>query len=380
MRFRQVVFLFLLVLCASGASAQTTPTGTITGQVSDAQGGVLPGVTVTVSSPALQGARTAVTSSNGDYIIPFLPAGDYVVTFELAGFQKGTEKVRVPLAETITVNSRLAIAGLTEEVRVTAELATTFTSAPTVAASYKAELIDQLPVSRDVNGAVLLAPGTADTGPERNGGGQILFSGAMAYEGLFLINGVVANETLRGQVSTDHLTGGVFIEDAIQETKVSTAAISAEYGRFNGGVANTITKSGGNEFSGSFRTSFTNDNWRSLTPFEEGLDGDPRVSKVVPTYEATLGGPIFRDRLWFFGAGRFKKDEFSQTTFFTNLPYENKVDDRRFEGKLTYAITSNHSVKASYIKRTRDETNNAFDEVMAARASTTTRRPRTWSR
>jgi hypothetical protein len=68
--------------------------------------------------------------------------------------------------------------------------------------------------------------------------------------------------------------------------------------------------------------------------------------------------------LWFFGAARLKKDEFSQTTFFTNIPYENRVDDRRFEGKLTYALNSNHSFKGSYIKRFRDEFNNAFESVM----------------
>lgn len=364
MRLKMLAVVLAILLCADGAHAQTTPTGSISGQVVDPQGGVLPGVTVSVTSPALQGTRSTVTSGNGDYIIPFLPTGDYLITFELPGFDKRTERVRVPVAETVTLGARLAVAGLSEQVNVRAELPADFTTSSTVASSYKSEMIDRLPVGRDVNGAVLLAPGTADTGPGRNGGGQIVFSGAMAYEGLFLINGVVANETLRGQVSTDHLTGGVFIEDAIQETKISTASISAEYGRFNGGVANTITKSGGNQFSGSFRTTFTNDDWRALTPFEKALSEDPRATQVVPTYEATLGGPVISDRVWFFGAARFKKDEFSQTTFFTNLAYENRVDDKRFEGKLTYAVTSGHTFKGSYIKRTRDEANNSFGDVM----------------
>ncbi len=356
--------LVLAGLPASRALAQTTPTGTLTGQASDSQGGLLPGVTVTATSPSLQGERTAVTSKNGDYIIPFLPAGEYNVAFALSGFQTSTQQVRVQLAERVSVNAKLSPAGVTEQLTVTAEAPSDFTSSASAASSYKSEMIDRLPVGRDINGAVLLAPGTADTGPDRNGGGQILFSGAMAHEGLFLVNGVVVNETLRGQVSTDHLTGGVFIEDAIEETKVTTAAISAEFGRFNGGVANTITKSGGNEFTGSFRTSFTNDKWRALTPFEEGRSEDRRVSKIVPTYEATFGGPILRDKLWFFAAGRMKKDEASQTTFFTNIAYNNKVDDRRFEGKLTYAISSKHSLKGSYIKRTRDEFNNVFGDVM----------------
>lgn len=341
-------------LLAGGAAAQTTPTGTLTGQASDPQGGVLAGVSVTASSPALQGMRSAVTSANGDYIIPFLPAGEYQVVFELSGFQPLTRKVRVQVAETLRVNGPLAMAGVTEQVTVSAEAPADFTLTPTAASSYKAEMIDRLPVGRDIRGAVLLAPGTNSQGP----GGNITFSGAMSYEGLFLINGVVSNETLRNQSTL------LFIEDAVEETKTSTAAISAEYGRFSGGVANMITKSGGNDFSGSFRTTFINDDWRSLTPYEAALSQDPRIDKVVPTYEATLGGPIFKDKLWFFGAGRFQKNEDSATTFHTNIAYPNTVDDKRYEGKLTYAINQRHSLKGAYTRRMRQETNNVFGDVM----------------
>ena len=227
-----------------------------------------------------------------------------------------------------------------------------------MAASYKASTIDTLPVDRTVNGAVLLAPGTSDTGPSRDGVGQVTFSGAFAYEGLFLINGVVANETLRNQVST------VFIEDAIQETKVMTAAVSAEFGRFAGGVANTITKSGGNQFSGSFRTTFDNDSWRALTPFERTLGDDPRLDTVVPTYEATLGGPIVRDRLWFFSAGRLRTDEAAEQTVYTNITYPNTIEDARYELKGTWAIDTAHTLKGTFTKRTRDEFNNTFGDVM----------------
>ncbi|MGE0453117.1 MAG: TonB-dependent receptor [Vicinamibacteria bacterium] len=354
MRSRIGTLLLAFTLFAAGASAQTTPTGTLTGRAADAQGGVLPGVSVTASSPSLQGTRSASTSANGDYIIPFLPAGEYQVVFELSGFQPLTRKVRVQVAETLRIDAQLAVAGVTEQVTVSAEAPADFTQSATAASSYKAEMIDRLPVGRDIRGAVLLAPGTTDNGPN----GNVTFSGAMSYEGLFLINGVVSNETLRNQSTL------LFIEDAVEETKTSTAAISAEYGRFSGGVANMITKSGGNEFSGSFRTTFINDNWRSLTPYEAGLAQDPRIDKVVPTYEVTLGGPILKDKLWFFGAGRYQKNEDSATTFFTDLAYPNTVDDKRYEGKLTYAINQKHTLKGAYTKRNRKETNNTFGEVM----------------
>lgn len=360
MRVRVLMLAAILAAVAAGpVIAQTTPTGTLTGRVTDPAGLILPGVTVTVSSPALQGTRTAVTSGNGDYIIPFLPAGEYTVVFDLAGFTTAKHAVRVQLAENVPLDVQMTVGGLTETVDVTGGTQdAAFTSAPTVAASYKASTIDTLPVDRTVNGAVLLAPGTSDTGPSRDGVGQVTFSGAFAYEGLFLINGVVANETLRNQVST------VFIEDAIQETKVMTAAVSAEFGRFAGGVANTITKSGGNQFSGSFRTTFDNDSWRALTPFERTLGDDPRLDAVVPTYEATLGGPIVRDRLWFFSAGRLRTDEASEQTVYTNITYPNTIEDARYEVKGTWAIDTAHTLKGTFTKRTRDEFNNTFGDVM----------------
>jgi hypothetical protein len=351
---KQMLGAAFCALLATGLQAQTTPTGVLTGQVSDSSGAALPGVTVTVASTSLQGTRQAVSSPNGDYIIPFLPPGEYVVSFEIAGFQKLQRRTRVQVAETVPLDVQLSLSAITEELTVTAEPPADFTSSATAASSYKAEMIDKLPVGRTLNAAVLLAPGTSDNGPN----GNITFSGAMSYEGLFLIDGVVSNETLRNQTTL------LFIEDAVEETKTSTAAISAEYGRFSGGVANMITKSGGNQLAGSFRTTFTNDQWTALTPFEEALAEDPRTDKVIPTYEATLGGPILRDKLWFFGAGRYEKQQDSQTTFYTNFSYDNPVEDLRYEGKLTYAITPKHTVKGAYTKRNRKETNNTFGDVM----------------
>ena len=162
------------------------------------------------------------------------------------------------------------------------------------------------------------------------------------------------NENLRGQALN------LFIEDAVQETKVSTGAISAEYGRFGGGVVNMITKSGGNTFSGSFRTTFNNDAWRALTPYPT----DQVVDKITPVYEGTLGGPIARDRIWFFGAGRFTKPEENRTLSVTGGDYPTSTDERRYEGKLTYALTQKNTVRASYIKRTTAVTNNRFGTIM----------------
>jgi outer membrane receptor for ferrienterochelin and colicin len=337
---------------SASARAQTAPTGTISGKVVDPDGLALPTVVVTATSAALQGARSTMSSAHGDYIIPFLPTGDYDLAFDLAGFAPLRRTVRVQVAEAATLDVQMALGVLVETTSVSAPEGT-FTAAAPVASSYRATLIDRLPVSRDISGAVLLAPGTTATGP----GGSITFSGAMSYEGLFLLDGVVLNETLR------HQARPLFIEDAIEEIKVSTANISAEYGRFSGGVANAITRSGGNAFSGSFRTTLNNDRWRSLTPFERDSGVRP-LDKIVPAHEMTFGGPVLRDRLWFFTAGRFEDRKTSQTTRYTNIAYEEGAEDKRFETKGTFSPFANHSFTGAYALRDLKLPNNTFGAVL----------------
>src|SRR6185369_5126119 len=133
-----------------------------------------------------------------------------------------------------------------------------FVETAQVATNFNQELIANLPTARDINATMMLAPSVHPTGPS----GSYSIAGAQTFENLFLVNGVTVNENLRGQAYD------LYIEDAIQETTVATAGVSAEYGRFGGGVVNIITKSGGNMFSGSFRDTLNNDKWRKKTPFE----------------------------------------------------------------------------------------------------------------
>jgi hypothetical protein len=347
-----VIFLTCAIAAAvaSRAAAQGNPTGTISGHVTDPEGLAVPGVAVTAASPVLQGVRTATTSVNGDYIIPFLPAGEYEVAFELQGFQTVRRtNISVKMAETLPLNVTLMLAAVSETITVTGQAADIVPTA-TIASNFRKEALEQLPVGRALNDAVLLAPGVAGTGPS----GNIIMAGGLSFESQYLINGVVVNENLRGQALT------LFIEDAVQETKVSTGAISAEYGRFGGGVVNMITKSGGNIFSGSFRTTLDNDAWRALTPFPT----DRTVDTITPTYEGTLGGPLKRDRIWFFGAGRFTKPEQNRTLAITGGNYTTSTDERRYEGKVTYALNSANNAKLGYTKRTTDVLNNRFGTIM----------------
>jgi len=356
MSWRALVIAMIVVGAGPApAFAQGNPTGAIRGEVRDPDGLPLPGVTVTAASSALQGRRDAVTSSNGDFIIPFLPPGDYTVTFELGGFRTETRTIGVAIAEAQPMRIRMELAAVTENVTVEGTASTEVLMTGTLATTYRAEELDLLPVGRTLRDAVLLAPNANDNGPQQSDGSRnIVISGALSFENLFLINGVDVNENLRGQPLL------LFVEDAIQETKVSSGSVSAEFGRFEGGVVNMITKSGGNDFSGSFRTTFTNDAWRSLTPYP----GDQKIDAVTPTYEATLGGPVLRDRLWFFGAGRYNNLDRNRTTEFASRNYTFAQLDKRYEGKLTYSLTSHHNVKASYTKRALATSNNSFGTIM----------------
>jgi hypothetical protein len=345
--------------------AQGIPTGSITGKVTSEGNTPLPGVTVTVTSPSLQGTRDVTTGANGDYIFNLLPAGDYTVRFALSGMTGVDRTVALASGAVGRVDVELRPAAVTEAVTVSAEAnEAAAVESPQVAATYKKEFIEKLPIARTLAATTLLAPGVTNNGPGGNDRfASIAISGAPSYDSLFLINGVVVNENLRGQPHD------LFIEDAIQETTVITGNVSAEYGRFTGGIVSAITKSGGNRLSGSFRTSFTNEKWVENDPLNNSRDLDPRIDKTNPVYEATLGGPIWIDRIWGFGAFRAAETSTSRQTNptagpgssgFAAIPYENIRDTQRIEGKLTVAITPRHNLVGSYIDIQDEEVNNSF--------------------
>ena len=355
----RAILVAVCMCAASGIAQAQVPTGTIAGRVLDQNDLAVPGATVTATSSNLQGARTVVTSEFGDYALPLLPPGDYTVTFELAGFQTVSRTLSVAPTQTVPLDVTLNVGGVTETVNVIGR-ASSFVETATMATNFRQELLQALPSSRTLGAAVILAPNVKATGPGGTSGGDGSFaiSGAMAFDSLFMLNGVAITENLRGQPFA------LFVEDAIQETTIATGGISAEYGRFGGGMVNAVTKSGGNTFSGSYRQSFNNDNWRTTSPFP----GDTKLDKLIPTYEYTLGGPVFRNQLWFFTAGRLQSQQDARQTIGTVIPYTRTNDEKRFEGKLTYSLSSAHTVRGSYMKINQQITNNNFQNPLDLRS------------
>jgi len=347
---RIVLACFVLAGCIAGSAWAQNPTGTLTGRVS-ADGGPMPGVAVTVSSDSLQGgSKTVVTSGSGDYLVPFLPGGDYNVVFTLDGFHTLEADVTISVAQTRQLDAELSsAAAMTGEIEVVA-------SRDSVSANVEGAVtfthrdLETLPVSRTIKSATLLSPGTANNGAVNDE--QINISGQPSPENLFLINGVVANHNWFGNPLD------LYIEDAMEETTTAVSGISAEYGRFTGGVVNMVTKSGGNQFSGSLRVNLTNESWEGKTPhttFQE--------DELNQVYEATLGGFVVKDRLWFFLAARDRGLEGS-SEMFNGTPFPQSFDQQRFEAKLTWSPSVNHRIMGSYLKVDEENFGDANDVIL----------------
>ncbi|MFN7990328.1 MAG: TonB-dependent receptor [Thermoanaerobaculia bacterium] len=333
-----LVFLVVPLLLATQIEAQGLPTGTLNGRVQETEGLPLPGVTVTAKSPALQGTRTAVTNVNGDFVLPNLPPGEYVISFVMSGFQSVTRNIKVSSGQQTPMNVKLSIAAVAAEAMVVAQ-SETVSQAAQAATTYSTEMTNKLPVTRQILASVVLSAGVNQNGP----GGNVTISGAQSFDNVITVNGVNIQDNIRGTP-----TNQLVIEDAIQETTTMTSGVSAEFGRFTGGVINAVTKQGGNVFSGSFRVTLNNDNWQSDSPVKVDY-----TDKVVPTYEATLGGPIWKDRIWFFGAGRYNKAEYSGSTTAVNpgdpvLSFPRADTDKRYDAKLTISPVQNHTLTGSY--------------------------------
>jgi len=358
--------LFTFFACVH-AFAQTTSS---LGGVITSGGRPLEGVTITISSPALQQSRGATTGASGTYSFFTLPPGIYTVELTRDGMEPLETTAALRLAQETRVDAVMHARGATETITVTASTPSVLETT-NVSTSMTLGFIERLPWQRNQLATAQLAPGVSGNTLSN---GQLSIAGGPGYDNLVLVNGVSVTENVRGQMRP------MYVEDAIQETTVLTGAISAEYGRFSGGVVSTITKSGGNELSASLRDSLSNPAWSSATPA-----GEARPDHLNHVWEATLGGAALRDRLWFFTAGRWAKNDTARQTLsvpaFANPPsaagpalsYSESNDQKRYELKLTGALGARQTLAGSWFGIDTRGTNarsanNIYDE-----ASLTTR-------
>lgn len=340
-----------LTMPATEAFAQGRQTGTLRGTTVDSQGLALPGVSITVTSPAAQGIRSAVTGANGAYQLVGLPPGTYTVSHTLDGFQDLRQVAAVPLGGEVVVRATMRLSGVDTTINVTAVVPSPVASSET-AHNLAAGRVERLPLGRDVFRIAELAPGLTANAPND---GQFIISGSFGYDNVFLIDGVDASDNIFAT------TNDLFIEDAVEETQVLTSGIVAEYGRFSGGVVNVITKSGSNVFSGSFRANLYRPDWTERTPFEVEEDVE-RSGDLADnaTYETTLGGPLIQDRLWFFYANRVQREDQVKTFDATGIGYEDTAANDRNLLKVTGSLAPGHRLEGSYVRNATEETGPSF--------------------
>ncbi|MCX6544661.1 MAG: TonB-dependent receptor [Acidobacteria bacterium] len=334
--FRNLVAAIVIVSACAGVSAQIGPAGSLAGDVTDPSGLRLAGVRVTATTQA--GRPVAVlTGRDGTYALRPVMPGACDVTFELVGFETRRRKIVVQADAPTILSVELSIASIPATITVTPEPAPLgFDPELPQGTSFGISMFELMPIDGSLEARITLAPGVNANGP----GGAITMSGAPSFGNLFLIDGFVINENLRQQARP------FLIADALQETRVAASSVAAEFGRFQGGVVNSITKSGTNKLALSFRAGFTNDGWRALTPF----GGDRTINRRMPTLETTIGGPIRKDHLWYFGAIKLEKNEQNRILPYTRINYVFGDTQQHYEGKVSWSPSKRRTVRLFYYR------------------------------
>src|SRR5687768_11579069 len=289
----------LALACAAPAFPQTV-TGTITGRALDSSGGILPGVEVSITSPAMiGGARTAFTDEQGVYRFTQLPAGEYRVSFKLPGFKTlNIEGVRVDTGATMTINGTMQIDSLEESVTVVSDTPVIDLQATTVGVNWDEKQMEDLPYGRGVRGLARLVPGLSPTQFDVGGNtvGGSTTTGARSYgrsgEELIKFDGVVWDQFF-GDYNT------------YEQVQVSAAAKGAE-AQSPGLTLSFVIKSGSNKLSGMYLGAWQDGAFQgnNVTPELRARGFDPGDNKFTRYNDVSLdlGGPILRDKLWFYGA------------------------------------------------------------------------------
>lgn len=333
--------LALLVL-AVPAFAQTT--GRIDGKVTDDKGAALPGVTVTINSPELQGERLAVTDSGGLFRFLGLPPGEYSVKSQLEGFgiieQNG---VAVGLGRTATLEVKLSSAITGEEVTVSGAAPIIDSTSTTAGANFSENLFKELPTTRTFQGLAFQAPGVVSGGLGTNPS----VGGASAAENRYVVDGLDTTDPAFGTIGTE------VPFEFIKEVEVKTGGYEAEYGGALGGILNVITKSGGNELEGDVFGYWSDDSLQSTVPQTSRFGQDLGFTEY--DFGAALGGKIIQDKLWYFVAANPSVNE-DITTNRGGVQNKEKTTTNFYAAKLTWQLNpSNQIVLSTFGDPTKDD-------------------------
>ncbi len=303
MRSALLLLLFVGAVAPAPVFAQLT-TGTIVGNVTDATGSALPGAAVVVSSPATGLTRPVFTNARGRYEAPNLPAGTYEVTAALEGFGTALRKgIELTVGRTALVDLTLQIATLQQEMVVTADAPLVETASATVASLINSKSVEDLPlVNRDLTQLTFLQPGVIKSPAGANLfaglGAKFTVAGARGTQNLYLMDGI-SNADLSG--NPQGVSGSYSGAETVQEIQIVTNNYSAEYRSAAGGIVSAITKSGTNAIRGSAFEFYRGDALDTQGYFDKRFDND-KPDYRRHQFGGSLGGPIRRNRLFYFGS------------------------------------------------------------------------------
>ncbi len=283
-----------VLLWTVSLSAQTT--GSLTGHVRDQSGGAIPGVTVELRSPSLQGMRVATSDNQGAYRFSVLPPGDYAADFSLSGFARESKKnLAINLAKESTLDVTLR-ASTAEQIEVTAEAPLLDVRSNEVGTSITTRQIENLPTGRNYSSIAQITPGvSSDANAENKGQSSITVYGSAGNENGYYIDGLNTTGMEYG------FQGKELNFEFVQEVDVKTGGYEAEYGRSTGGIISVITKSGGNVYHGDL-FGYTDKDSLQANPKAIVSTGGTTEGFSKDDVGADIGGYILKDRLWFFAA------------------------------------------------------------------------------
>ncbi len=339
--FTLAVFAMVSLLFATASMAQTSTTGTVEGTVADQAGAVVAGASVTLSGPNLIRAQTATSDGSGNYRFSAVPPGKYsLAVAAISGFQAyRQENVEVNLSKATSVDIALTAGTASGVVDVVATSDIDQTS-NTSGSNVSTDQFSNFPTARTVQSLYTLAPTVARSGL-RDASGRDRdpsVGGSSGPENNYILDGVDTTDPAFGG------SGANLPFEFVQEVEIKTGAFGAEYGKSTGGIFNVITKSGGNEFHGDIfgyttAKSFVRDVKDTALPLVGAASS--KFSEIDAGVD--IGGPISKDKLWFFGAFNPQKrtNEFLTQTF--QVPVENDITTPFYAGKLTWGINDQNT-------------------------------------
>jgi outer membrane receptor protein involved in Fe transport len=338
----KVVLGVLAVLSLATAVFAQRTTGGITGTVTDDTGAVLPGVTVDLTGEYVMGSQTSLTNENGVYRFLNLAPGTYDLAFNITGFAPFNRNgLVVSVGTTMEENVTMQLSSVSESVTVTGASPVIDTISSDVGTNYDSEWVDNAPVTRNsFHDFIAAAPGVVAPTRDSSRGNAMVY-GSSIDDNSYQLDGTDVTDNFFGQSLATPNT------DAIEEIEILSLGAPAEYGAVQGAVFNVVTKQGSNTFHGDANFYYQSDGLTGRNTTDEEDDGFPYFRDQYQDFTGQLGGPVVKDKVWFFGSFQYQKDNAAEVGVDPDVG-TGRDTRKRFLGKVNAQLNPNHRVVGTF--------------------------------